>query len=146
MAIYGAIKKMKWNSLSCHSMPSPLEVQTVNVSNGVVTSIVTQSAAPAYCAKDYTRDTADHVGKSMTTSLVIQDRKNYQPHQAKYMQHYSIVISNVVSKTRVISKARNHEDQRATQDRIICRRKVSQHRIESPKADSARENPCLHCI
>lgn len=91
-------------------------MQTVNVSNGVVTSIATQSAALAYCAKDNTRDTADHVGKSMTASLVIQDRKNCQPHQAKYMQHYSIVISNDVSKTSDLQGKSNHQDQRATQD------------------------------
>jgi hypothetical protein len=32
-------------------------------------------AAPAYCTKDYTRNTVDHAGKSMTASLAIQDRK-----------------------------------------------------------------------
>jgi hypothetical protein len=118
----------------------------VNVSNGVVTSIATQSTAPAYCAKDYTRDTTDHAGKSLTASLVIQDRKKSTTLGKVYVALLYCDIKRSLKDKSDLQGKNNHQDQRATQDRIKCRRKVSQHRRESPRANSARANPCIHCI
>jgi L-lysine 2,3-aminomutase len=86
---------------------------TVNIYNGVVTNLATQSAAPAYCAKDYTcdtRDTANHTRKSMTTSLAIQDRKQSTTSGIVYA---ALICRDV---KRGLQGKINHQDQHATRE------------------------------
>jgi hypothetical protein len=81
----------------------------------------------------------------MTASLAIQDRKQSTTSSKVYA---ALICRNIKRGLQTKSDHQgkiNHQDQRATQEGIICRRKVSQHRMESPRTNSTRENRCIPC-
>jgi hypothetical protein len=66
----------------------------------------------------------------MTASLAIQNRKKSTTSRKVYAALLYCDIKRSLQDKSDLQGRSNYQDQRAPQERIICRRKVSQHRIE----------------
>jgi hypothetical protein len=66
----------------------------------------------------------------MTASLAIQNRKKSTTSRKVYAALLYCDIKRCLQDKSDLQGRSNHQDQRAPQERIICRRKVSQHRTE----------------